>query len=110
MKRFVEGAERGQSTLFPECLEDWIDEDNPVRVIDVFVDTLDLTELGFEGVEPAETGRPAYHPSVLLKLYVYGYLNRVQALLVQRGGDCSGQARDVNGAEASGAALAPVVG
>ena len=79
MKRFVEGTDRGQSTLFPECLDDWTDENNPVRVIDAFVDTLDLAELGFEGVEPAETGRPAYHPSVLLKLYVYGYLNQVQS-------------------------------
>ena len=79
MKRFVEGADRGQSALFPECLEDWVDENNAVRVIDVFIDMLDLAELGFEGVEPAETGRPAYHPSVLLKLYVYGYLNRVQS-------------------------------
>src|SRR6202048_2555962 len=79
MKRFVEGADRGQSTLFPECLDDWIDENNPVRVIDAFVDTLDLGELGFDGVEPAETGRPAYHPAALLKLYVYGYLNRVQS-------------------------------
>jgi transposase len=79
MKRFVEGADRGQSTLFPECLDDWVGENNPVRVIDAFVDTLDLCELGFEGVEPAETGRPAYHPSALLKLYVYGYLNRVQS-------------------------------
>ena len=79
MKRFVEGVDRGQSTLFPECLEDWIDEDNPVRVIDAFVDALDLAELGFEGVEPAETGRPSYHPAALLKLYIYGYLNRVQS-------------------------------
>ena len=79
MKRFVEETDRGQSTLFPECLDDWTDENNPVRVIDAFVDTLDLAELGFEGVEPAETGRPAYHPSVLLKLYVYGYLNQVQS-------------------------------
>jgi transposase len=79
MKRFIEGADRGQSTLFPECLDDWVDEDNPVRVIDAFVDALDLAELSFEGVEPAETGRPAYHPSALLKLYVYGYLNRVQS-------------------------------
>jgi hypothetical protein len=79
MKRFVEGADRGQSTLFPECLDDWIDENNPVRVIDAFVDTLALAALGFEGVEPAETGRPAHHPSVLLKLYVYGYLDRVQS-------------------------------
>jgi transposase len=79
MRRFVEGTDRGQSTLLPECLEDWIDKDNPVRAIDAFVDTLDLAELGFEGVEPAETGRPSYHPSILLKLYVYGYLNRVQS-------------------------------
>ena len=79
MRRFVEGVDRGQSTLFPECLEDWIDEDNPVRVIDVFVEELDLGELGFSGVDPEATGRPSYHPSVLLKLYIYGYLNRVQS-------------------------------
>src|SRR6266566_4686828 len=79
MKRFVEGTDRGQSTLFPESLEDWIGEDNPVRVIDVFVDELDLAELGFNGVDPEATGRPSYHPSVLLKLYIYGYLNRVQS-------------------------------
>src|SRR6516225_2696085 len=79
MKRFVEGADRGQSTLFPECLDDWIDEDNPVRVIDVFVDELDLGALDFGGVDPKATGRPSYHPSILLKLYVYGYLNRVQS-------------------------------
>jgi transposase len=79
MKRFVEGMDRGQVTLFPDCLEDWIREDNPVRVIDVFVDGLDLAELRFGGVEPEVTGRPSYHPSVLLKLYIYGYLNRVQS-------------------------------
>jgi transposase len=79
MKRFVEGADRGQSTLFPECLEDWVGEDNPVRVIDVFVDNLDLADLGFSGVEPQATGRPSYHPAVLLKLYIYGYLNAVQS-------------------------------
>src|SRR5215471_359127 len=79
MRRFVEGTDRGQSTLFPECLGDWIGEDNSVRVIDVFVDELDLAELGFNGVEPEVTGRPSYHPSVLLKLYIYGYLNRVQS-------------------------------
>ena len=79
MRRFVEGADRGQNTLFPECLEDWIGEDNPVRVIDVFVDELDLAELGFDGIDPEVTGRPSYHPSVLLKLYIYGYLNRVQS-------------------------------
>src|SRR2546421_7355999 len=79
MRRFVEGTDRGQSTLFPECLEDWICEDNPVRVIDVFVEGLDLAEHGFSGVDPEATGRPSYHPSVLLKLYIYGYLNRVQS-------------------------------
>ena len=79
MKRFVEGSDRGQSTLFPECVADWIGEDNPVRVIDVFVDELDLAELGFGGVDPEVTGRPSYHPAVLLKLYIYGYLNRVQS-------------------------------
>jgi transposase len=79
MRRFVEGTDRGQSTLFPERLEDWIDENNPVQVIDVFVDELDLAELGFDGVAPEVTGRPSYHPSVLLKLYIYGYLNRVQS-------------------------------
>jgi transposase len=79
MRRFVEGADRSQSTLFPQYLEDWIGEDNPVRVIDVFVEELDLAELGFVGVEPEVTGRPSYHPSVLLKLYIYGYLNRAQS-------------------------------
>src|SRR6266581_1183689 len=79
MKRFVEGTDRGQTTLFPECLADWIDENNPVQVIDVFVDGLDLAELGFDRVAPEATGRPSYHPSVLLKLYIYGYLNRVQS-------------------------------
>jgi len=79
MRRFVEGTDREQSTLFPECLEDWIDENNPVQVIDVFVDELDLSELGFDGVAPEATGRPSYHPSVLLKLYIYGYLNRVHS-------------------------------
>ena len=79
MRRFVEGMDRVQSTLFPECLEDWIGEDNPVRVIDVFVDELDLAGLRFSGVDPEATGRPSYHPSVLLKLYIYGYLNRVQS-------------------------------
>ena len=78
MRRFVEGVDRGQTTLFPECLEDWIGEDNPVRVVDVFVEELDLAELGFGGVDPEATGRPSYHPSILLKLYIYGYLNRVQ--------------------------------
>jgi len=79
MKRFVEGLDRAQGTLFPERLEDWIGEDNPVRVVDVFVDELDLGGLGFGRVEPRATGRPGYHPGVLLKLYIYGYLNRVQS-------------------------------
>ena len=79
MGRFVSGADRSQTTLFPECLDDWIDENNPVRVIDAFVDALDLGELGFDGIVPEATGRPAYHPAVLLKLYIYGYLNRVQS-------------------------------
>ena len=79
MKRFVEGMDRGQRTLFPECLEDWIDENNPVRAVDVFVDGLDLSYLGFDGVAPEATGRPSYHPAGLLKLYIYGYLNRVQS-------------------------------
>jgi len=79
MGRFVEGVDRGQSTLLPECLDDWINENNPVRVIEAFVEVLNLAELGFAGVEPEVTGRPSYHPSVLLKLYIYGYLNRVQS-------------------------------
>ena len=79
MKRFVEGSDRSQGTLFPEQLDDWIGEDNPVRVVDVFVDELDLADLGFGSVNPKATGRPAYHPAVLLKLYIYGYLNRVQS-------------------------------
>lgn len=79
MRRFIEGVDRHQVTLFPECLEDWIGENSPVRVIDIFVDELDLGGLGFSGVDPKGTGRPAYHPSVLLKLYIYGYLNQVQS-------------------------------
>jgi transposase len=79
MDRFIEGVDRSQVTLFPERLEDWIDEDHPVRVIDAFVDALHLKGLGFERAAPAATGRPGYHPAVLLKLYVYGYLNRVQS-------------------------------
>ncbi len=79
MKRFIEGVDRGQITLFPDRLNDWIGEDNPVRVIDVFVDELDLGGLGFGRVAPRATGRPGYQPFVLLKLYIYGYLNRVQS-------------------------------
>src|SRR6202453_5511998 len=79
MKRFVEGIARQQATLFPECLEDWIDGNNPVRVIDAFVEKLDLLRLGFDGAAAQTTGRPSYHPAGLLKLYIYGYLNRVQS-------------------------------
>ena len=77
MKRFIEGESRTQSTLLPAVLDDYIAEANPVRVVDVFVDELELGSLGFAGVDPAATGRPAYHPAVLLKLYIYGYLNRI---------------------------------
>jgi transposase len=79
MKRFIEGEDRGQGALLPEHLDDYVTEDNPVRVVDVFVNELDLYSLGFERVRPARTGRPAYHPAVLLKLYIYGYLNRIQS-------------------------------
>jgi transposase len=79
MKRYVEGENRSQSTLFPESLDDYIAEDNPVRVVDVFVDELDLKQLGFDGAEPEATGRPAYHPATMLKIYIYGYLNRIQS-------------------------------
>jgi transposase len=79
MKRFIEGEDRSQSTLFPEHLDDYISQDNPVRVIDVFVDELDLKGLGFDGMDPEATGRPGYHPASLLKIYIYGYLNRIQS-------------------------------
>ncbi len=79
MKRFVEGKARTQTTLLPASLEDYVTDDNPVRAIDAFVDELKLRELGFEGAAAADTGRPAYHPATLLKIYVYGYLNRVQS-------------------------------
>jgi transposase len=79
MGRYVEGQDRTQSALFPERLDDWIHEDSTVRVIDVFVDELDLRKLGIERADPAATGRPAYSPATLLKIYVYGYLNRVQS-------------------------------
>jgi transposase len=79
MKRFIEGENRQQSTLFPERLDDYVADDNAVRVVDAFVEKLDLLSLGFEGVAPSATGRPAYHPAVLLKLYIYGYLNSVQS-------------------------------
>src|SRR5580704_18673987 len=79
MKRFVQGDNRTQSFLLPEALDDYVTDTNPVRVVDVFVDELDLQKLGFEGVEPALTGRPSYHPEVMLKIYIYGYLNRIQS-------------------------------
>jgi len=79
MKRFIEGVDRSQSTLFPDRLEDYIAEDNPVRIVDAFVEALDLRALGFQSVDPHATGRPAYHPAVLLKVYIYGYLNRIQS-------------------------------
>src|SRR5438132_6030815 len=79
MRGFVQGADRQQTTLLPECLDDWVGESNPVRAVDVFVDALELRDLGFDGVDPATTGRPAYHPSPMLKLYIFGYLKRVQS-------------------------------
>ena len=79
MKRFIEGESRNQITLMPACLDDYIDADNPVRVIDLFVDELDLVELGFDSTVAAATGRPGYHPALLLKIYLYGYLNRIQS-------------------------------
>ncbi|CAN0628050.1 protein of unknown function [Burkholderia multivorans] len=79
MGRFVEGADRNQAVLLPECLDDFIAEDNPVRIVDAFVEELELASLGFEGATPAATGRPSYHPTALLKIYIYGYLNRVQS-------------------------------
>src|ERR1700758_1014380 len=77
MGRFVEGEDRRQGVLLPEYLDEYVSEENPVRVIDVFVDGLDLAALGFSGMVPEATGRPAYHPGVLLKIYVYGYINQI---------------------------------
>src|SRR6476660_5480277 len=79
MHRFIDGEDRRQPALLPHCLEDYVSEKNPVRVIEVFIDELDLAALGFSGMTPAATGRPAYHPSTLLKIYLYGYLNRIQS-------------------------------
>lgn len=79
MGRFMEGQDRRQQTMLPACLDDYITEDNPVRVVEAFIDELDLCALGFERVQPAATGRPAYHPATLLKIYLYGYLNRIQS-------------------------------
>ncbi len=79
MKRFVQGEPRTQISLLPECLDDYVTEDNPVRVVEAFIDALNLEKLGFAGAVPQVTGRPAYHPSVMLKIYVYGYLNRIHS-------------------------------
>ena len=79
MKRFVEGEDRRQGVLLPEFLDDYVSPENPVRVIDVFVEELDLGELGFAGVVPQVTGRPSYHPGLLLKIYIYGYINQVSS-------------------------------
>jgi transposase len=79
MKRFIEGSDRDQVFLFPDHLTDFVGEDNPVRVVDAFVDALDLRDLGFVGVVPASTGRPGYHPSVLLNICIYCYLNRAHS-------------------------------
>ena len=79
MHRFIDGDDRMQQMLLPNCLEDYVGQENPVRVIEVFIDELDLASLGFSGMTPAATGRPAYHPSTLLKIYLYGYLNRIQS-------------------------------
>jgi len=79
MKRFIQGEHRTQGTMLPEHVDDYITEENPARVVDVFVDSLDLRELGFDGITPADTGRPSYHPAVMLKIYIYGYLNRIQS-------------------------------
>src|SRR5205823_6260513 len=77
MPRFVEGCDRRQIALLPDCLDDYVSEDSLVRVVDVFIDELDLAALGFAGVVPEATGRPSYHPATLLKIYLYGYLNRI---------------------------------
>src|SRR6516162_6650945 len=79
MHRFIGGEDRMQRTLLPNSLEDYVSEENPVRVIEVFIEELDLATMGFAGMTPAATGRPAYHPAVLLKIYLYGYLNQVQS-------------------------------
>ena len=79
MKRFVECRDRAQFMLLPECLDDFVGEDNPVRVVDAFIEELNLAVLGFAGVVPEATGRPSYHPATLLKIYLYGYLNQVQS-------------------------------
>jgi transposase len=79
VSRFIDEADRLQGTLLPETIDEYVCEENPVRVIDAFVGALDLAALGFEGVEPEATGRPAYHPATMLKIYLHGYLNRIQS-------------------------------
>lgn len=79
MKGFIQGEHRGQGTLLPERLDDYVNDTNPVLVVDVFVDKLELVDLGFDVAIPADTGRPAYHPAILLKIYIYGYRNRIQS-------------------------------
>jgi transposase len=100
MKRFIQGEHRGQSTLLPESLDDYVSDTNPVRVVDVFVNELDLVKLGFEGVIPADTGRPAYHPAILLKIYIYGYLNRIQSSRrLERAAQCNNRDRNFTSAK-----------
>jgi transposase len=77
MSGYIEGISRNQVTLFPDRLDDWIDDDHPARLIEAFVEAMDLAAAGFGRMSPAQTGRPCYHPSVLLKLFIYGYLNRI---------------------------------
>src|ERR1700687_6485507 len=98
MHRFIDGEDRMHQTLLPHCLEDYVGEENPVRVIDLFIDELDLAALGFAGMTPAATGRPAYHPSTLLKIYLYGYLApttdlRVRAIPGYASGCCTARRR-----------------
>ena len=80
MPRFIEAAPREQITFLPERLEDYIDENKPIRAVEAFVDALSLDELGFKGMTPKATGRPSYHPSTMLKFSIYGYLNRIQSI------------------------------
>jgi transposase len=82
MPRFIEGEDRSQASLFPERLDDYIADDNPVRLVEIFVDGLDLRSLSFEGVEPRVTGRPAYHPSTLLKFYIYGFAKSIPVVVI----------------------------
>ena len=78
MKQFIEGVDRQQAMVLPECLDDYVNENNPVRAIDAFVDLLDLAVLGFNA-EPAATGRPGYHPGLMLRIYLNGYLTQIQS-------------------------------